>query len=72
MAIDQDQFKKVLKSSSVANGDEFLVAYGKTEYIVRDIDGDGIGDTGWQLAGTTNSKATYDTVVSPEVEGYKS
>ena len=71
MAIDQDQFKKVLKSSSVANGDEFLAAYGKTEYIVRDIDGDGIGDTGWQLAGTTNSKATYDTVVSPEVEGYK-
>ena len=48
-----------------------LAAYGKTEYIVRDIDGDGIGDTGWQLAGTTNSKATYDTVVSPEVEGYK-
>ena len=71
VAIDQDQFKKVLKSSSVANGDEFLAAYGKTEYIVRDIDGDGIGDTGWQLAGTTNSKATYDTVVSPEVEGYK-
>ncbi len=35
------------------------------------IDGDGIGDTGWQLAGTTNSKVTYDTVVSPEVEGYK-
>ena len=71
VAIDQDQFKKVLKSSSVANGDEFLAAYGKTEYIVRDIDGDGIGDTGWQLAGTTNSKATYDTVASPEVEGYK-
>lgn len=71
VAIDQDQFKNVLRNSSVANGDEFLAAYGKTEYIVRDIDGDGIGDTGWQLAGTTNSKATYDTVISPEVEGYK-
>ena len=52
--------------------DEFLAAYGKTEYIVRDIDGDGIGDTGWQLAGTTNGKATYDTVcLGLEVEGYK-
>ena len=71
VAIDQDQFKNVLKNSSVANGDEFLAAYGKTEYVVRDIDGDGIGDTGWRLAGTKNSKATYDTVVSPELQGYK-
>lgn len=71
VAIDQNHFKNILKNSSVENGDEFLAAYGKAEYIVRDVDGDGISDTGWTLTGTTNSKATYDTVVSPNVDGYK-
>ena len=71
VAIDQDHFKKVLKNQSVANGDEFLAAYAKAQYVVRDVDGDGVGDTGWKLTGTKNSKATYDTVLSPELDGYK-
>lgn len=71
IAIDQNQFKNVLKNSRVDNGDDFLAAYAKAEYKVRDIDGDGKSDTGWTLAGTRNSKATYDTVLSPELDGFK-
>lgn len=71
VAINHCQFREILKKSSVANGDEFLAAYAKAEYAIQDIDGDGVADTGWKLAGTKNSKATYDTVVSPELQGYK-
>ena len=72
VAIDQDQFKDVLKNSTVSNGDEFLTAYSKAKYNVGDIDGDGKADTGWRVAGTTNDETVnYTAVTSPKLSGYK-
>ena len=72
VAIDQDQFKDVLKNSTVSNGDEFLTAYSKAKYNVGDIDGDGKADTGWRVAGTTNDETVnYTSVTSPKLSGYK-
>ena len=72
VAIDQNQFKDVLKNSTVSNGDEFLTAYSKAKYNVGDIDGDGKADTGWRVAGTTNDETVnYTAVTSPKLSGYK-
>ena len=72
VAIDQHQFKDVLKNSTVSNGDEFLTAYSKAKYNVGDIDGDGKADTGWRVAGTTNDETVnYTAVTSPKLSGYK-
>ena len=40
VSIDQEEFKEILKNSSVRNGDEFLAAYSKAKYHISDIDGD--------------------------------
>ena len=71
VSIDQEGFKKILKNSSVSNGDEFLAAYSKAKYHISDIDGDNIADTGWKVDGTNSGTYNYGTIASPKVDGYK-
>ncbi|MFS8999210.1 mucin-binding protein, partial [Streptococcus infantis] len=71
VSIDQEGFKKILKNSSVTNGDEFLAAYSKAKYHISDIDGDHIADTGWKVDGTNSGTYNYGTIASPKLEGYK-
>ncbi|MGT2827125.1 mucin-binding protein, partial [Streptococcus himalayensis] len=64
--IDLARFLNTLEGSIVDNGDDFLAAYKKARYIVKDVNGDGIADTGWLVTGTDNTTNTYDSVASPK------
>ncbi|KRL85346.1 YSIRK signal domain/LPXTG anchor domain surface protein [Ligilactobacillus apodemi] len=60
-----EDFRKKLRANSVRTADEFLRVYNQALYELGTAAGD---DTGWVVKGTENTKATYDTVVSPKAD----